>query len=160
MTSRQSTTEAPLHFHLIIPNLIAANHKQALKLIAADVSKHIGIKDRILAERLVDLEKDSPSPMGDGVALAHLRISGLNEPMNIFVRFKNSVPFGSTDKRDVDLFCLILTPERQGSSYLRTLSRASRLLRNKPMCAKLKSAKDELTIRAILEQSSLELMAA
>ena len=160
MNRPTTAAEAPLYFNLILPSVIAANQKQAVRAVADEAAKLIGIKNRILAERLLEQEKDSPSSMGDGVALSHIRISGLTEPLNVFVRFKNPVPFGANDKKDVELFCLIITPERDGASYLRTISRASRLLRNRQMCASLKTAKDVQTIRAVLDQSSLELMAA
>lgn len=158
--NRPANADAPLQFQLVIPSVIAANQKQAVRAIAAEVSKIIGVKDRILAERLLEEEKDSPSAMGDGVALSHLSVSGLTQPLNVFVRFKTPVPYGAADKKDVEFMCLLVTPQRDGATYLRIIARASRLLRNKQMRTALKDAKDERTIRAILEQSSLELMAA
>ncbi len=158
--NRPANAEAPLHFHLVIPSVIAANQKQALRAVAVEVAKLIGIKDRILAERLLESEKESPSAMGDGVALSHLRISGLTQPLNVFVRFKTPVPYAAADKKDVEFMCLLVTPERDGAAYLRMMARASRLLRNKQMRVDLKGARDEHSIRAILEQSSMELMAA
>ncbi len=158
--NRPVPSEASLHFNLVLPSVIAANQKQAVRAIAIEVAKVIGVKDRILTERLLESEKESPSAMGDGVALSHLRISGLSHPLNVFVRFKTSVPYGAADKKDVDFLCLLITPERDGASHLRMMARSSRLLRNKQMRNDLKGAKDEHSIRAILEQSSLELMAA
>lgn len=160
MLSPHKSFDSPLYFDLVIPALPAMNHKQVLRLAALEVSKLIGISERILAERLHDREKEHPAAIGDGAAVMHLQLSGLQNALSVFIRLRQPVAMNAPDKADVDLVCLLLTPEREGSAYLRTLARASRLLRNEPVCIKLRNAADEKAIRLILEQSSQALMAA
>ncbi len=162
MPTRLNTTvsEAPVHFDVVVPSLIAATHKQVIRLAAHEVAKVIGIGERILTDRLVEEEKENPSAMGEGISVTHLHISGLKKSVNIFIRLKNPVTMGAPDNKDVDLICLLLTPEREGASYLRTMARISRLLRNAQICIKLRAAKSEKEIRTILDQSSIQLMAA
>lgn len=160
MTSRLNPSDSSLSFDLVVPGMIAANTKQMMRLIAQDMCKSIGISERILAERLMEREKMSPSAMGDGIAIIQLPLSGLKNPVNAFIRLKNPVSMGAVDNKAVDIVCVLLTPEREGSSYLRSLARLSRLLRNAQTCAKLRASSDEKTIRNILEQSSIQQMAA
>ena len=161
MTARVQTIEAQnLEFDIVIPSLIAANKKQMIRLASHEVSKMIGIGERILNDRLSEQEKETPSAMGESIAIAHLHISGLKESINVFIRLKTPVDMGAADKKAVDLFCLILTPEREGSAYLRTMARISRTLRNPQICAMLRAAQNEKTIRSILGQNTAQSLAA
>lgn len=160
LTPRLPSSEASLHFDLVIPSLIVPNHKQMMRIIASEIAQVIGINDRILGERLSDKEKETPSAMGDGLAITHLQLSGLQNSLNVFIKLKNPVAMSAPDNKDVDIVCILLTPEREGSMYLRTLARVSRLLRNPQICARLRASTDEKSIRNILEQSSSNSLAA
>jgi PTS system nitrogen regulatory IIA component len=161
MTARHAPQDTTaLHFDLIVPAMTAANQKQLIRMSAREVSKIIGIGERILAERLADREKSSPSAMGEGIAITHLHISGLTESVNVFIKLKTAIDMGAADKKPVDLVCMLLTPEREGASYLRSMARISRLLRNTRVCAMLRSAEDEKALRAVLEQPVPQQMAA
>ncbi len=160
MPTRSAFSDTALQFDLVLPSLVAPNSKQVMPLVAHEIAKVIGIKERILAERLAEKEKHNPSAMGDGLALMHLHMSSLQNALTVFVKLKNAVDMGAPDNKAVDIVCVILTPEREGSSYLRTMARLSRLLRNASICAKLREATDEKMIRTILDQSTVQLMAA
>jgi len=154
------SSENLIHFDLVVPALVAANNKQLVNLVSREISGMIGIKDRILIERLQEKERQNPSTMGDGISITHLPVSGLKNPVNIFVRLKNPIDMKAADKKQVDIMVILLTPEREGSSYLRTLARVSRLLRNAQICARLRKSADEKELRAVLDQSSIQLVAA
>lgn len=160
MLARMNTSDSSIHFDLVIPSMVAANHKQVIRLAAHETAKLIGITDRILADRFAETEKESPSAIGDGIAITHLQMGSLQNAVSVFIRLKNPTAMGAPDNKDVDILCLLLTPEREGSSYLRSLARLSRLLRNERTCTKLRAAADEKAIRQILEHSSINQLAA
>ncbi len=160
MHAAQNRFDPSLSFDLVLSSLSAPNQKQLLYRAARDISEKIGISVRILAERFQDAERNSPFTMGEGIAIMHLQISGLQNAMNVFIRLKNPIDMDASDNQDVDLVCVLLTPAREGSAYLRTLARISRLLRDHKTRTRLRAAPDEKAIRLILEQSSIGLMAA
>ncbi len=160
MFSQSASAHPHIAFDLIVASLPATTHKQLVRLAAHEIAKIIGISERILAERLADKERENPSAIGDGLAISHLQMSGLKNPLNVFIRLKNPVVMDAPDSKPVDLICILLTPEREGSVYLRTLARLSRLLRNAQICARLRAAANEKEIAQILDQSSSGLMAA
>lgn len=160
MLSRMNASDSSIQFDLVISSMIAVNHKQVMRLAAQEVAKVIGITERILADRFVEKEKENPSAIGDGISILQLQMGSLQNSLNVFIRLKNPVAMGAPDNKDVDILCLLLTPEREGSAYLRTLARLSRLLRNERTCTKLRAAADEKAIRQILEQSSINQIAA
>jgi nitrogen PTS system EIIA component len=160
MTLRSVQSDPAITFDLVVPSLVVPNKKQLTRLVAHEIAKVIGIKERILSDRLSESEKQNPSAMGDGISVMNLPMGSLQNALNIFIKLKNPIDFAAPDNKPVDLICIILTPEREGVSYLRTMARVSRLLRNAQICAKLRAASDEKTIRNILDQSSTKLMAA
>jgi PTS system nitrogen regulatory IIA component len=155
-----NTTDQYVHFDLIIPSMIAANQKQVLRMVASNVSKIIGIQERILADRLIDKEKQASSAMGDGVAVTHLPISSLTQPLTVFVKLRSPVEFNAPDNLPVDLLCVLLTPERDGALHLRSLARLSRLMRDSAICYNLRQATDERSVRSVMTASTARMMAA
>lgn len=153
-------SDTSMQFDMILPAMIAANSKQMTRLVAREITGLVGINDRILAERLLEKEKQNPSTMGDGVSITHMPVSGLSNAVNIFVRLKNPVDMKAADKKPVDIVVILLTPEREGAMYLRTLARVSRLLRNASICARLRKSANEKELRAVLDQSSVQLATA
>ena len=160
MTLRSIPSDSAIVFDIVIPSMVVPNKKQLTRLIAHEIADVIGIKERILAERLNEAEKQNPSAMGDGISMMHLPMGSLQTALNVFIKLKTPVDFGAPDNKPVDLLCVFLTPEREGPAYLRTMARVSRLLRNAQICERLRAASDEKTIRTILDQSSTKLMAA
>lgn len=148
----------PISFDYILPSLVAANQKQVFRLIGHELSKLIGVQERILSDKLMEKEKESSSAMGNGVAVTHLHMS-LSKPISIYVKLKTAIDFNAPDNMPVDIICLLLTPERDGAAYLRTLARLSRLLRNPSFCNKLRAAEDEKSIRSQFEGTSVRLAA-
>ncbi len=160
MTNMNASAENPIAFDIVIPSMITPNLKHMLRQVAGAASSAIGIRDRILLDRLNEKERDNPSAMGDGISILHLHLSGLRKPMNIFVRLKNPIDMGAADKVGVDIVCLLLTPEREGAAYLPIFARLSRMLRNQNTGIKIRAAIDERAIRNILEQTPSQKLAA
>ncbi|PZO80994.1 MAG: hypothetical protein DI626_11040, partial [Micavibrio aeruginosavorus] len=94
------------------------------------------------------------------VMITPLRMSGLNGPLNVFARLKNPVRVNTMDGTDIDILCLVLTPEREGNTYLPTMARFSRMLRQPDMLERLRLATDERSIRTALEHGAITLRAA
>lgn len=160
MNTSNAQSPISIEFGLIIPCLAVANQKQAFAAIAKSVAASIGINEKILCDRFVEKEKSNPSANGNGLAIMHLQMSGLQKNLNVFVRMKNAIAMNTPDNKNVDIFCLILTPEREGSSYLQTIARLSRTLRDGDLCKKIRGAVDEKEIKAIFNPSPSKKIAA
>jgi PTS system nitrogen regulatory IIA component len=160
MSQRPVSSDSVITFDLVIPSLVVPNRKQLTRMIAHEIAKLIGINERILSDRLSDNKKQSTTAMGDGISLLHLPMSGLQNALTVFIKLKKPVDMTAPDNKPVDIVCVLMTPEREGPVYLRTMARLSRLLRNAAICERLRAAPDEKTIRMILDQSSTLLMAA
>ena len=68
--------------------------------------------------------------MGQGIAIPHGRLAGLNKIVGMFARLETPIAYDAVDNQPVDLVFLLLAPEGAGADHLKALARVSRLLRN------------------------------
>jgi nitrogen PTS system EIIA component len=133
--------------------LRAASKKQILQELARRAAPAVGLGDRRVYEALADRERAGSTGIGGGVAIPHCRLAGLSRLYGLFARLERPVPFEATDGDPVDLVFLLLAPAEAGAEHLRALSRVSRLLRDKPMCEKLRGANSADALYALLTGS-------
>jgi len=68
----------------------------------------------------------------------------------IFTRLEHAIDYEAVDSQPVDLVFMLLAPENAGADHLKALARVSRLLRDKSVCEKLRTAKSAEALYAIL----------
>lgn len=145
-------THVPIEFDCILARLGAANARQALQTLAAAAARALDRNEKLLFESLMRRERAGCSAVGGGVAIPHLRMSGLDRPFLAFARLETGVPFErAPDPLPVDLICLVLSPESTGQAdHLRRLARVSRLFRDQALCHRLRGAEEDSAVRALM----------
>ena len=98
--------------------------------------------------------------VGDGVALPHARLAGLERVHGVFVRLEAPLEFDATDRRAVDLVFALFAPEGAGVAHLKALALVSRTLREAPLRAKLRANADPQVLYTILTESPASSAAA
>jgi PTS system nitrogen regulatory IIA component len=81
---------------------------------------------QVLAER----EQLGSTGVGDGVAIPHGKVLGLEKLLLCFGRSSRGISFDAVDHRPVHLLVMILAPPDMAEEYLQTLARISRLLKD------------------------------
>ena len=89
-----------------------------------------------------------PQGLGNGFALPHARIEGLDRLFGMFARLHRPVHFDSIDGNPVDLVFLLLIPPAAGSEHLAALASISRNLRDKEFTARLRKAPSAAALRS------------
>ena len=93
-----------------------------------------------LQEVLMDREALQSTGIGEGVAIPHGKISGLDRIVASFARSVKGVDFESIDGQPTHLFFLLVVPEHSGGQHLKALARISRFFRDAEFRQKLISA--------------------
>ncbi|NKB54820.1 MAG: PTS IIA-like nitrogen regulatory protein PtsN [Alphaproteobacteria bacterium] len=122
----------------VIPKLAAKSKKQALHELSVCAAEHTGQAQREIFDALLERERLGTTGVGGGVAIPHGKLAGLEQLYGLFARLEAPIDFESIDEQPVDLIFLLLAPESAGADHLKTLSRVSRLLRDKAVCEKLR----------------------
>jgi PTS system nitrogen regulatory IIA component len=90
---------------------------------------------RVLRER----EELQSTGIGDGVAIPHGKLPGLDRLLASFAR-SPGVEFAAIDGQPTRLFFLLVVPEQSGGQHLKALARISRFLRDESFREKLTGA--------------------
>ena len=114
----------------------------------------------MLLDCMMDKEKDATSGVGHGVAIPHLKLSGIDKPFTALVSLNNALDFEAPDNKPVDLVCLVISPESDGPLHLRRLSRISRMLHNESLHEKICETDDADAIHALFMAPEEWMMAA
>ncbi len=92
-----------------------------------DQCPQIGAEE--LAAVLRERESFGSTGVGNGVAIPHGKITGLEETILCFGRSQRGISYDAVDNHPVQLFVLILSPNNMTNEYLKTLAQVSRLLK-------------------------------
>ena len=132
----------------------AANKKQLLQDIANIASEHIGIPNMNIAKSLQQREILGPTGIGNGVAIPHVKITGLTKIYGFFSSLEYPIDFEAADKQPVDLIFTLLAPENNnGTEHLKALAMVSRMFSDKDIRSKLRSSENTESLFAILTSS-------
>lgn len=122
----------------------------AQSLIAAHKLDSKGVICRDVVSAAIERERLGSTGVGNGVALPHARIDGMDRVVAAFVRLSDPLDFDAVDGRQVDLVCFLLAPADCGGAHLRALARVSRLLRRPETRQRLRAAPNAEALYAIL----------
>lgn len=93
--------------------------------------------------------------IGEGVAIPHGKVQGLDRLVSTFARSTAGVDFESIDGQPTQLFFLLVVPEQSGGQHLKALARISRFFRDASFRERLLGADDlEEIFRAIEEEDA------
>jgi PTS system nitrogen regulatory IIA component len=140
----------------VIPELAAQTKPQILRELAACLAAgRPGLDVDELTAVLTERERLGSTAIGDGIAIPHGKIRGVNQIIGVFGRKPKGVDFDPLDGNPTHLFFLLVAPEDSASLHLKALARVSRLFKDNSFREHLLSAKDATEIyRLILEEDS------
>ena len=140
----------------VILDLGVRTKRDVLAEMAAALAK---VEPRIEADRLLEvlLEREAlqSTGIGEGVAIPHGKMPGLDRLVAAFARSSEGVDFESIDGQSTHHFFLLVVQEHSGGQYLKALARISRFFRNAAFRQRLADAESlEEVIRAIEEEDA------
>ena len=125
--------------------------EMASSLAAVEPALEAGALLGVLRER----EALQSTGIGEGVAIPHGKISGLDRLVAAFARSSSGVDFDSIDDQPTQLLFLLVVPEQSGGQHLKALARISRFFRDASFREKLLAADDlDQIFRAIEEEDA------
>ncbi|WP_406872849.1 PTS sugar transporter subunit IIA [Aminobacter sp. P9b] len=126
----------------VILGFQAEGKTRLLKEMARHAAARTGASAAEITTALASREKLGSTGLGQGIAIPHAKLSGLQRPFGAFVRLVTPCPFEAIDDQDVDIVVLLLLPEAAPREYLNLLSRIVRTLREPGLVAKLRQEND------------------
>ncbi|MCL2341251.1 MAG: PTS sugar transporter subunit IIA [Proteobacteria bacterium] len=119
-----------LHPDAILLDMKATAKEAALRELAGLAVTVCGrFTEETLLNALAEREAVGSTGIGNGVAIPHGKLEGLDEILLCFGRSKAGVDFDAIDNRPAYLFVLLLSPASKAGEYLQTLAKVSTILK-------------------------------
>lgn len=131
----------------------ASSKKRLFHEIGEMTSSCYKLDPEDVVEALLEREDLGPTGVGQGIALPHARLKGVEGVRGLFIRLEKPLEFDSVDRQPVDLVFALLAPEDAGVEHLKALALVSRTMRDQSICAKLRANTDPSTIYTILTET-------
>ncbi|MEO1774642.1 MAG: PTS IIA-like nitrogen regulatory protein PtsN [Pseudomonadota bacterium] len=138
----------------VLPSLKASSKKHVFGDIANRAADLTGLDHRMICEKLIAREHLGSTAMGNGVAIPHARVEGLDRIIGVFARLDAPIEFDAADAKGVDLMVALLAPEDAGADHLRALAKVSRLLRDADLRTKLRQTQTAEALYALMTEPS------
>jgi len=130
-----------LRHESVIEELRSITKEAALEELAAALPRQApGYETADMVRVLMAREKLGSTGIGDGIAIPHGKIAGLDELMISYGRSKKGLDFNAMDGKPVHLLFLLMAPENSAGQHLKVLARISRMLKDEAFRKKLMAA--------------------
>lgn len=130
--------------------LPGGNKRSLMKQLADLAGQRLDIKPAIVLAGLNEREQLGSTGFGQGVAIPHAKIDGLEQVYGLFVRLGDPVDYKAIDGRPVDLVFLLLSPPDAGAEHLKALAAISRVTRDVATLERLRGARSRDALAAVL----------
>ena len=105
----------------------------------------------VVAQKLLEREKQHSTVMGSGLAIPHATVPGLSEPVIGVALAGDPIVFGPADSDPVSVFVVLLSPPGGEREHVKLLARICRLMRHEGFLGQLEEAEDEEGILQVIE---------
>ncbi len=137
----------------VIPALAAGEKNAVLKEMAEWLAvQHQFLDKHKVLQILLEREKISTTAIGEGVAIPHGKLAGVEHVLGVFARSPEGVDFASLDGGLTHLFFVLIAPENAAADHLKALARISRLLKDEAFRRRLMGGQTRQEIYQIIAE--------
>ncbi len=123
-----------------------------LELSAPFLKNYPELDPDVALSVLMEREKLGSTGIGEGIAIPHGKLAGLDSLIICFGRSAAGIDFNAMDGNPVHLFFLLIAPENSAGQHLKTLAKISRMLKDSGFRANLMEAKSRDAIFGVISQ--------
>jgi len=127
-------------------DLDADDISSALAAVAAKVAPTLGLDETKVVQALLEREALGSTSVGDGFAIPHCKIQGLNQIAIALARFASPIGFGPDADQPVSFLFVVLSPPDQPAAHLQVLSQIARVLKRGDLRTELLVVEDRAAV--------------
>ena len=137
----------------ILEELEARNQHDVLaELVGVFAKGGVRFDPEAMLQVLLERERLGSTGIGDGIAIPHGKLQGLDEILLSFGRSSEGIAFDAMDGKPVHLFFLLMAPENSAGLHLKILAKISRMLKDTALRNNLLQAKSKEEIWRIIDE--------
>ena len=132
-----------LHPDAVALNSDCSNRKKALHTLASLVSSEAAdLNTDTVFKHLLQREKLGSTGLGNGIAIPHCRLAGIETPRAAMLRLQKGIDFDAPDETPVYLFCALVVSDEDNEKHLKTFSALIHILKDKASINRLLTTSD------------------
>ena len=136
----------------------ATSKKQLLQHLADLASDLCDIPSRVILDSIIKREKLGNTGIGGGAAIPHALVEGVSNDIVLIATLDQPLAFDASDRRDVDVVCMVIGPHGANARHLTTVALASRMLKDR--CDAMRAATSTEDLLQAIEFSAENSVAA
>ena len=117
-----------------------------LRLGASGHEVTVGLSDTEIFNNLVSRERLGSTGIGQGIAIPHCRLEGLDRVIGVLMTLEESIDFDAIDNQPVDLIFALIVPKEATSEHLELLSQLAEKFNERSFCDRLRQSEDASTL--------------
>jgi PTS system nitrogen regulatory IIA component len=133
----------------ILLDLEATSKKRLFEQVGQLFEDQAQIARATVFDSLFAREKLGSTGLGQGIAIPHGRIKGLDHALAAFVRPRQPIPFDAPDGKPVAQVFVLLVPEHATEEHLQLLSELAGMFSERSFRDQLASAADPKTLYSL-----------
>lgn len=134
----------------VIPSLRVTDKAQLLNELARRAAALLQIPQARIFEAIDAREKLGSTGLGEGFALPHARIEGLDRFFGLFARLVRPIAYDAVDGNPVDLVFLLLIPSDTAVNHVSILAAIARRIRDQGLARAIRKAANATALHALL----------
>ena len=139
-----------LDFDAVKAAMSPGNKRSLLQQLTHLAGQRLGVDPAALLTSVIERERLGSTGFGQGVAIPHGKVEGLQRIYGLFARLSEPVDYKAIDGAPVDLVFLLLSPVDAGAEHLKALAAISRVIRHASILDKMRGARSRDALAAVL----------
>lgn len=143
MSDTSLTIDNILAPELTLCKVPASSKKRVLEFIAEQIHQHnSALSEGQIFNNLISRERLGSTGIGQGIAIPHCRLEGLEQVIGVLITLEETVEFDAIDNQPVDLVFALVVPREATSEHLELLSQLAEKFNERTFCDRLRQCED------------------
>ena len=135
----------------IIMDCDSKSQKNTLEVISNKMAELTSTNKDEIFQKLYEREKLGTTAFGNGIAIPHARIEGIQNAKVIILKLTEAIDFNSIDGNKVDIVMSLFVPNDNNEMHVELLSSIASLLDNQVFREKIRTANTASDVMMIID---------
>ena len=135
----------------IIMDCDSKSQKNTLEVISNKMAELTSTNKDEIFQKLYEREKLGTTAFGNGIAIPHARIEGIQNAKIIILKLTEAIDFNSIDGNKVDIIMSLFVPNDNNKMHVELLSSIASLLDNQVFREKIRTANTASDVMMIID---------
>lgn len=137
----------------IVSELEVSSKKKLLETVSEIFANELQLKKKSLFNLFFEREELSSTGLGNGFALPHSRIGGIDQAYGCLINLSTPINFDSVDNHPIDLVFALIVPEESTEEHLKLLASIAKMFSVDSICNEIRQSKDSQSILEIIQMN-------